>query len=239
MNLKYTNLDLETCTKEELEKEIAKLEIEMWNNYNIQLALKILLNSSYGVIGNKYFICYNKDIAESITLQGQNIIMFVAKSINRYILKHWYEDDEIHKKLNVKPLKNPTQSVVVAGDTDSCASDTRIITDEYEDTIENIFENHMINGELVEFNDVQQSIIPKKLKVLNYKNNKLEYSNVKYLYRHKVKKPKWKIKTKSGKEVIVTNDHSMIVFRDDTQIKVKPSEILVTDKILSVSLDLK
>jgi intein/homing endonuclease len=35
--------------------------------------------------------------------------------------------------------------------------------------------------------------------------------------RHKVKKPKFKIKSKSGKEIIVTGDHSCIVFRDGVQ----------------------
>ena len=52
--------------------------------------------------------------------------------------------------------------------------------------------------------------------------------------RHKVTKPKWKLKTKSGKEVIVTNDHSMIVFRDGKKLEVKPYEIQPSDKILVV-----
>ena len=65
-------------------------------------------------------------------------------------------------------------------------------------------------------------------------DKKLYYAPVKRIIRHKVSKPKWKLKTKSGEEIIVTNDHSMIVFRDNKKIEVKPSEILKTDKILSV-----
>ena len=72
-------------------------------------------------------------------------------------------------------------------------------------------------------------------KVLNYcEEKKLYYTEVKRIIRHKVSKPKWKLKTKSGKEIMVTNDHSMIVFRDNRKIEVKPSEILKTDKILIV-----
>ena len=52
--------------------------------------------------------------------------------------------------------------------------------------------------------------------------------------RHKVSKPKWRLKTKDGKEIIMTNDHSMIVFRDGQKLEVKPYEILPTDKVLSV-----
>ena len=52
--------------------------------------------------------------------------------------------------------------------------------------------------------------------------------------RHKVRKPKWRLKTATGKEIFVTNDHSMIVFRDGKKLEVKPYEILKTDKILVV-----
>ena len=72
-------------------------------------------------------------------------------------------------------------------------------------------------------------------KILNYENKKgLYYAPVKRIIRHKVTKAKWVLKTKSGKEIIVTNDHSMIVFRDGVQMEVKPCDILKTDKILTV-----
>ena len=37
-------------------------------------AVKLTLNSIYGAFGNKWFHFFNIDIAESITLQGQNAI---------------------------------------------------------------------------------------------------------------------------------------------------------------------
>ena len=72
-----------------------------------------------------------------------------------------------------------------------------------------------------------------KEKVLNWDND-LYYAQVKRIIRHKVSKPKWKLKTKTGKEIIATNDHSMIVFRSGKKLEVKPSNILRTDKILVV-----
>lgn len=75
-----------------------------------------------------------------------------------------------------------------------------------------------------------------KIKVLNYKDGKLEFVPIKWVMRHKVNKPKYRIRTKSGKEIIVTNDHSCIVFRDDKQIEIKAQDINIkTDKILSIS----
>ena len=56
--------------------------------------------------------------------------------------------------------------------------------------------------------------------------------------RHKVKKSKFRIKSKSGKEVIVTGDHSCIVFRDGKQLTIKAKDINPkTDKILVVHED--
>jgi len=49
-----------------------------------QGAIKILINSVYGAFGNQYFYFFNIDIAQSITLQGQDMIKFANKAINFY-----------------------------------------------------------------------------------------------------------------------------------------------------------
>lgn len=74
------------------------------------------------------------------------------------------------------------------------------------------------------------------IKVLNYDNNskKLYHAEVKRLIRHKVNKAKWKLK--SGKySIIITNDHSLIVFRNDKMIEVKPVNVQDNDNILIVN----
>lgn len=122
---------------------------------------------------------------------------------------------------------------ILIHNTDSVAGSSIIKTDSGEKTIEQLFlENENNNKkvtqkghELVDVND----------KILNYNaDGELEYQNARYIMRHKVKKAKWRLKTTSGKEIFVTNDHSMIVFRDGKKLEVKPYEILKTDKILVV-----
>ena len=59
--------------------------------------------------------------------------------------------------------------------------------------------------------------------------------DIKYIMRHKVKKAKYKITTESGKEVIVTEDHSCMVIRDGELISIKAKDInMETDKIITV-----
>ena len=59
MEYKFCQINPETATKEELEKEIARLKLQYDNYNNLQYALKIFLNSCYGAFGNKYYICNN------------------------------------------------------------------------------------------------------------------------------------------------------------------------------------
>lgn len=119
LDFKFCNVDPHNCTAEELKIEIARMEHEMWDNYNLQMALKILLNSAYGVIGNKFFVCYDKNIAEAITTQGRDIIVFSAKAVEKYFKDGWHLDTELHEKMGINVHREITQPVLVAGDTDS------------------------------------------------------------------------------------------------------------------------
>jgi DNA polymerase elongation subunit (family B) len=59
----------------EIEKEIEHLE-------NQQMAIKILLNSLYGALGNKYFNYFDQRIAEAITYSGQLCILWAERAMN-------------------------------------------------------------------------------------------------------------------------------------------------------------
>jgi len=126
--------------------------------------------------------------------------------------------------------RNP---VSIYADTDSCDANTIINTDSGDVSIEDMYNRNMCNGSAGVTNNGHESVITND-KVLNYDNGSLYYADVSRIIRHKVSKDKWKLRTKSGREVIVTNDHSMIVFRNGEQIEVKPSDIEKTDKILVV-----
>lgn len=64
---------------------------------------------------------------------------------------------------------------------------------------------------------------------------KLVEKRINYIYKHKTKKHIFRIKSKSGKEVVVTEDHSIEVMRGDKILSVKPKDINInTDKIITI-----
>lgn len=68
-------------------QEIYRIERDIARYENQQTAIKILLNSLYGALGNKYFRYFTMEIAEGITLSGQMIIRWAEKAVNEYLNK--------------------------------------------------------------------------------------------------------------------------------------------------------
>ena len=60
------------------EKEITKLNTQ-------QMAIKIMMNSLYGAMGNRWFRYYDLRVAEAITLSGQLSIRWAEKTVNDYM----------------------------------------------------------------------------------------------------------------------------------------------------------
>lgn len=81
----------------DLRKEISRLN-------NLQMAMKIALNSAYGAMGNQYFRYFDIRMAEGITISGQLSIRWMADEFNRYMNKI---------------LKTDNKDYVIAIDTDS------------------------------------------------------------------------------------------------------------------------
>jgi DNA polymerase elongation subunit (family B) len=113
------NKEYENMTKEELEIELKNLISNRNNVSNLEKAIKRILVSSYGVFGNKYFNFFNKDIAETIALQGQTLIKFSSNIINKYFLDYWHKDKKLHKILNVTDVKPIDRNLIIAGVVDS------------------------------------------------------------------------------------------------------------------------
>jgi len=86
-----------------------------------QLAIKLLINSIYGAFGNKWFYFYNVDIAQSITLQGQDLIKFTIRAVNFYFNERWHLDTELHEKLGVSQyqIEKVDSEAAIYTDTDS------------------------------------------------------------------------------------------------------------------------
>ena len=235
-NYKLCKIDPQNCSIEELKAEIQRLS-DLKDEYDgLQHSIKIFINSIYGACASIYFTGYNVYVAEAVTLQGQDLINFANDILDDYFLNKWHLDTELHKKLgltHVNKVSTPRNTVVVYNDTDSVAPDTIIKTSSGDKTIENFYNENILNAgdnTLAGHESVNTTD-----NVLNWSEKKsLYYAPVRRIIRHKVSKDKWKLKTKYGKEIIVTNDHSMIVFRGGKKIKVKPSEMKKTDKILCV-----
>ena len=93
------NFNPETCTIDELKAVIEKYKNEEEYYNTMQLSAKTFINSVYGVFGTEWFNLANTDIAESITLQGQDLIKFSVIEINKYINEFWNKDYEGHKRI--------------------------------------------------------------------------------------------------------------------------------------------
>ena len=120
---------------------------------------------------------------------------------------------------------------ILVHNTDSVHKDTIIHTDNGDKRIEEMFDE---NDEVIFKTHKGHELVKTTDKILNWRDGGLHFDKANYVMRHKVKKQKWVIKTKSGKEITVTSGHSMIVFRNGEKLEVKPNEILMTDKILCV-----
>ena len=105
--------------KEELKKKIEELTALKNELKNEEQAVKLTMNSIYGAIGNNWFACFNPEVAEAVTLQGQDLIKHSEKILHKYFHEYWHLDAELHEKLGLTEVKKIHRPMVVYGDTDS------------------------------------------------------------------------------------------------------------------------
>lgn len=60
------------------EKEIARC-------HNMQMAMKLFLNSGYGALANQFFRWFDPNLAESVTSSGQITTMWIERQINEFM----------------------------------------------------------------------------------------------------------------------------------------------------------
>ena len=61
---------------------------------NKQMATKILLNSLYGAMGNRYFRYFDLLVAEGVTTTGQKVIQHGEDAVNKYLQKVMADDKD-------------------------------------------------------------------------------------------------------------------------------------------------
>lgn len=215
--LEYSREELEALSDEELELLLHESEDKESYYDTEQMTLKILMNSLYGALSNKWFPLFNEEMAAAITGNGRFYIQKMAE----------YIENELQRLLPQE------KEYIVYGDTDSCVGNTLVTTDQGKIKIEDLY--NVLSGEIEvrgQNNFIKHVGTPIKAASVS-KHNELQFNKINYVMKHKVKKRMFKIKC-NGDEVVITEDHSVIVFRNEQLVSVKPLEIKETDQIIKI-----
>lgn len=215
--LEITEEELRAMPIEKLEKYLHDAEFGESLYDTKQMTEKILINSLYGALANKWFPLFNEEMAAAITGNGRYFIQKLANYIEETLQK-------MHK--THKPY-------IVYGDTDSVLGSTLVRTEDGDIPIEDIYD--MSQG-FIEERGKNNFIkhLPRGMKAASVSQQmKIEYNNVNYVMKHKVKKRMFRINCK-GSDVTITEDHSMMVIRNGELVETKPTELQSGDKLVKI-----
>ena len=245
LNERYPDIDLENmslCELQQLREEIVDLRHE----YSlIELGFKTLGNAAYGASANQYFYFYNVNLAADITGECRNLTKTMWKNLEDWFHEGIWERKDVQEQFGFELDETKhdwyrDQPVSVYSDTDSTFSKCLLLINRnnknVQITIEDLFNESLKQNGIKDITNNGHEIVKCNDDVLNWtEKNGLNFVPIKWIMRHKVSKPMFKITTKSGKTITVTEDHSCVIFRNGEQIVIKAKDInKETDKILSV-----
>lgn len=208
--------DIKHC-KEGSEKYIEHKK--MINHLDInQYTLKILLNRMYGTFANKHSPFCDIDLAGSITLTGQACIKQASDIV----------DNHAKEKYGI------TRSLSTYSDTDSVIGSTLIRTNYGIIPIEKLYnEFNTNNPTLTQFGHETLKVDGLKCLTFDSINKEVKLGNVKRLIRHKTNKKLYKI-VSNGKTIVTTEDHGLMVLRDNKLIRISPKDLKKDDKMINI-----
>ena len=125
-----------------------KLENEIVTCENNQMAIKILMNSLYGALGNNFFRYFDKRMAEAITTSGQLSIRWAEEAIN--------------KEMN-NLLGTLAQDYVIAIDTDSLYVNMKPVVDKFKPNKPVDFLNKICSEHFEDILTKAYSVLAKKM----------------------------------------------------------------------------
>jgi hypothetical protein len=216
--------DYSKYSNEELLKMLENAEQQAQTYHVSQLVKKVLLNSLYGALGNEHFLLYTNEMARSITLMGQCLINKAAIEKNRFISKMLKEEV-------VKDRRTYS-------DTDSVVGSTLISVNGRKETIEDFYNSS--EGEEVEtiLGKYVKELPKGKYKTLSideYDLTKMKEVDILHAVKHKTPKRMWKVKV-DGREVVITEDHSIMILRDGYLMRGSVKDLREGDEILTIDL---
>lgn len=242
----YPNVDIENMSLDDLKKFKEDIVHRRQEYALLENGTKILANAAYGACASPYFYFFNASLAADITGECRELTKTMWNKGEEFFHETIWDRKDLWERFDFELDESKkewfkNQTVTCYSDTDSTDRnskltlfiDNQIVRMPISDLFDYLNSDNRKN--IINENGSEFAYADNKLEILNYKDGKLQFVPIKWVMKHKVTKPKYKIKTKSGKEIIVTNDHSCIVFRDGKQIEIKAQDINPkTDKILSV-----
>lgn len=214
-------MDLSCLSDEELKDLYKKTSNKIAMYDSTQNGLKTLLNSGYGATASPNFRYFKTDIAEGITSTGQFIIQHIGKMLTDFFTE----------------LTNEEFEWVIASDTDSVVGDTVIRVNGKYKMIADFWHELKSKITLTDSGCMVKKVKNKKASA--FCNGKAVDENINYVMRHLVKKNMFQITAyhnETGQRAVtVTEDHSIIVERDNKIVELKPADILKTDVIIMFS----
>lgn len=93
---KFYDINPETCSMEELEAAINACKNKEEFYHTMEQSTKVFINSVYGAMASQFYQCTNIAIAESITLQGQDLIKYSVIVLDAYFRDRWKSETKIH-----------------------------------------------------------------------------------------------------------------------------------------------
>jgi len=167
-------------------------------------AIKILMNSFFGVLASPSCRFFDMKVANSITHFGQYIIQLTSKEIEKLGYEVIY-NDSVTKDRCVTLLVNDILTI----------KNVEELFDDYNNLVKKRGDKNFI--------DLSNFKI--KALTLNKKTLKPEFSKLNEIIRHKTSKKIYRINQKYG-ETICTEDHSIMILDNNNQLKeVKPNEL--------------
>lgn len=242
---KFYNIDPETCSMEELKEAVEACKLKEEYYHTMEQSCKVFINSQYGALANKFYNCSNVDIAESITLQGQDLIKYSVIIVNDYFNNRWPNEIETHQRIanhmkekfsdfDVESFMSLARQPLQFGETlqiygDSVTGDSiiRLSTGE-KTTIEDLFNSECKS-------ETSDKIRIKSDKCVWSYNHDKQLSciyPIKYIMRHKTCKDIWKFKISNNQIIKVTSDHSIPVLRNNVLVNVNASDLNLNDTVI-------
>ena len=223
-------------------KEFKEEVVDLRHEYALlENAYKVCANAGYGSSANEHFYFFLPKLASDITGECRNLTQTMWHNLETFFHETLWERKDIQEQFGFELDETKhdwyrEQPISVYSDTDSTSFDTILKTSNGECTIEDLFNESLKENGIKDITNNGHEIVKCNDDVLNWTKEKgLNFVTIKWIMRHKVSKPMFKITTKSGKTITVTEDHSCIVFRNGEQIAIKAKDInKETDKILSI-----